>query len=409
MTRATVVKEIGAAGGLPYSSLAAWEAGAPAVLATCKQWACGSFSGTFVQGESLTITGSGATGNFLDTDNSTFIVVEVLSGTLAFGDVITGASASCTVTAYFATHTGVIWEGQIEDATDYFDLGTTPLSVGGFTSDGASILHLTTKAGASFRDHASVQTNALRWNASNGAAITCSSIYSNGTIYLLTAGFKLTNLQVQGTTIGLAFVTAGAYSANIDFCILEGNGATQGALYLYGNAQKITNSLIVNRKSGGGAIAQIGNASSAFNCTFVTPNDLTPAGEGFSGIYSGATVSNCVFAGCTATNSSGGAPTISDCYATDASPPSGVTTIAYDTTTGTGFENILDATHDYRIKATSTLVDAAANDASYAVFDIAGTTRPQAGNNDVGAWEYVSASSIKTPLHYFQHVARLGR
>ncbi len=64
----------------------------------------------------------------------------------------------------------VVWQGQCFNQ-EFFSSSAGLLNVSGSTTDATRYKELTTYAGASFVDNAGVQTNALRYNASNGAGI----------------------------------------------------------------------------------------------------------------------------------------------------------------------------------------------------------------------------------------------
>lgn len=80
-------------------------------------------------------------------------------------------------------------------------------------------------------------------------------------------------------------------------------------------------------------------------------------------------------------------PTYISCFtdATAGTMPAGVTFMAFDEATGSGFQNKSIGTHDLRLKSTSALINAGASDALIST-DITGLSR--IGPIDVGPWEY---------------------
>jgi hypothetical protein len=70
-----------------------------------------------------------------------------------------------------------IWQGKLKNQTF-----NEAVVFSGITTDATRYIELTTDTGASFRDNASVRSNALRYNASNGAAITSSDASNTGVI-----------------------------------------------------------------------------------------------------------------------------------------------------------------------------------------------------------------------------------
>lgn len=293
----------------------------------------------------------------------------------------------------------VLWEGRLISAATNLTSTSTLLTVNGSTTDTTRYKFLTTAASASFRDHASVQSNALRWNSSNGASIECTGSYGNA-IEVTEANFRISKLQVRATgTQSLALNMSGSGAAMIaDGCIFEGTatGGSAGVLYM-DNGTSLRNCLVVQRSASANNIVFCALNGSAYNCTFAVPSNLAAATRAFTVSYGVLTLSNCAVFGATADVNLTGGSTLSatTCYTSDASPSTGFTNLAYDTSTGSGFENITDATRDFRIKSTSGLKDVGTTDATFAATDIAGTSRPSGSAYDVGAWEYFVAVTFK--------------
>ena len=280
----------------------------------------------------------------------------------------------------------VVWQGQCFNQ-EFFSSSGALLNVSGSTTDSTRYKELTTYAGASFVDNASVQTNALRYNASNGAGIRNSYAWG-GPVSVNESYFRISKLQISATT-AVGFNGTGTTGLVIDKCIVENSGTTNEALKTYG-ACTVKNTLVVGRSTG--VIAQLNNGTNAYNCTFVRTGSSTS--NIFTGYYSTTTLKNCAFFGGATTLASGSSTrTYTTCYTDTASPPSGCTTVAYDTSTGSGFQNITDATRDFRIKTGSALLDVGTTDTTNAAYDIVGTARPQGAAYDVGAWELVVAGA----------------
>ena len=284
-----------------------------------------------------------------------------------------------------------IWQGQIKASTDVFTAG---LVISGTTVSSTQYVELTTATGASFRDNASVQTNALRYNASNGCAIDFATNYAIA-IFNNTQDFtRISNLQVQATAAnGTALQVSASTGVDINFCICEGLiDAGPVALTASGGAEggKIRNSLVVQRKSAATHIAALKDFA-AYNVTFAVPSDKTAATFGIDNRYFNVTMKNCaVFGGTTVIR--GGTPTITTSYTSMTSPPAGWTNATYDTTQ---FADITDATRDYKIPAnTSAFYDTGTTDSTNAATDIAGTSRPQGSAYDVGCWELVVSAAV---------------
>lgn len=277
-----------------------------------------------------------------------------------------------------------VWQGACKNQT--FSGSITLLTMSGSTSDATRYKELTTDTGASFRDNASVQSNALMYNTANGAAITSSVTF--GVVVQLNENFaRLTGLQVAATSSTGQAVSASGSTAQINFSILEANGTK--TLFASATGTRVLNSLVVQR-TGAVLIADFFTSVAAVNTTFVIPSDKTAVNGAIRVQYpSGATFKNCAFFGCTDVGTTT-STTYTTCYTDDATPPTGCTTVAYDTSTGSGFQGTTDAARDFRLKSTSALINVGTTDSTNAPIDIAGTARPSGASYDVGAWEYVS-------------------
>lgn len=284
-----------------------------------------------------------------------------------------------------------IWQGQCFNQ-EFFSSSATLLTVSGTTTDATRYKELTTYAGASFADNASVQTNALRYNASNGASIRCSYPWGPP-IYASENYFRISKLQIAatGNNAGVNVGNTGFIASGL---IVEANSTTGNPAVIFGVGGTLKNCLLVQRSTS--QVAQLSGASSGtsslYNCTLVRTGSSTS--NLIIGNYGTTTLKNCAFFGGATTLASGTSTrTYTTCYTDTASPPSGCTTVAYDTSTGSGFENKTDATRDFRIKAGSALLDVGTTDTTNAAYDIVGTARPQGSAYDVGAWELVVAGA----------------
>lgn len=398
----TIPKLVGSSG--TFSTPQLWEDGAPANLTTAEKSAAGTFAvAAFTQGETLSFVGSGAAGKFLDTDstgvgNGTYICYGITSGNPAASDVVTGATsgATCVLSSSTPIDTGAIWQAQQQNQE--FSSATTLLDCTGSTSSTTAYKEYTTASGASFRDHANRLTNALRYNASNGAGIR-----DTGTAQIA-IGFTennchISNMQVaatggQSTAIHTGSGTTGTV---IDNCIIEGTfnttSTTQGTLSARNNT-KVSNTLVVHRQGNCDHIIATATGSPFFyNCTVAYPDDLAnaPTSIFMSGASGTVTVQNCgLFAGDSTKAVKAGSATFNftTCYS-DISGTSGVA----QTTYASEFENVNDATRDFRLKTGAAQIDAGTTDATNAPVDVLGTTRPQGSAYDVGCHELVQELS----------------
>lgn len=285
-----------------------------------------------------------------------------------------------------------VWRGLC--LNEEFTGSSTLVTIAGSTSTSSFYKELTTASGAGFADNANASTNALRYNASNGAAIT--STASNYTIYVNENYARITGLQIKNTNsiYAVQSLRVSATGCKVQSCIVEYDGPTGSSypLNCFGSIS-VSSCLIVQRASGAAKIAGLSNGTSVYNTTFATPGDLTASTDGVSAGYAGPVIKNCAIYGVTNVHDTGGTtPTYTTCYTNVASPPSGCTTASYSTSAGAYFENISDGTHDYRIQSSSSFVDNGTYDATNAPNDIIGTAFGS-GTTDVGCWEFAATGS----------------
>lgn len=300
------------------------------------------------------------------------------------GDYTTIASwfAACPADLVSTTQT---WRGLLKNET--FTL-TTAITFSGITTSSTYYIELTTDTGASFADNANVQTNALRYNASNGAAIACSTNYVVPITNTASLHLRLTKLQIRLSGASASRVVEAYNNTIIDRCLFECQvPSSRSVVLLYGSGSRASNSVLISRSnSSPGPAASIGDGSSLYNCTLVAT--AATGSVALTGSYGSPTVRNCVSFGFTAIKSGGNTPTYTTCATEIASPPSGWTG---SLTAANQVESLTDGTHDLRAKSGGSIIDAGTTDSTYAATDIAGTSRPSGASYDIGAWEFVSS------------------
>jgi hypothetical protein len=265
------------------------------------------------------------------------------------------------------------------------------MTASGSTASATAYKYLTTIAGASFRDNVNVQTNALRYNASNGCGILCTGVAQDAVI-IIEDNFRCSKLQIAATgsnSDALANVAA-SYGRIYEYMIFERTviGTLSGGFL---GDEIVRNCLIVQRGSGAVAITRTGNGSPSFyNCTFAAPDDLATAPT--SVLHSEAsgtvTIKNCgLFAGDSTKAIKAGSATFNftTCYS-DISGTAGVT----QTTYSSEFQNVNNATRDFRLVTGAAQKDTGTTDATNGANDIVGTTRPSGSAYDVGCWEFIT-------------------
>lgn len=283
---------------------------------------------------------------------------------------------------------GEIWQGEIVLAADVFSGSTRMLTMGGSTTDATGYKHLTTASGASFVDHADVATNPLRYDSSKGASITSSH---QEAVLIEEAHSRISKVQIQTTNTAYAgYALRLNADAQAHQCITSSVGATGTMPFrsIGGIASSIFGE---QREAGATYLVRIESGSEIYNSTFIVPDDITAATTGVRGGYAASTLKNVAVFGCTNFDSST-APTCTTCASDGASLPSGVTSTVYDETTGSGFLDISDATRDYKLGVTSSLLGSGTYDATNSPTDIHG--KPfTLSSTSIGCWNHVITSS----------------
>ena len=278
-----------------------------------------------------------------------------------------------------------IWQGQLKNQA--FTAGVT---IAGITTDATRYIELRCEAGASFSDNASVQTNALRWNSSNGASISVNNNYNPAVNISTNVATRISGIQIRNQGLAEAIrasLNGSTYPARVDQCILETAGGTAGAVWAVGNGFVVSNSLEITRAATPTRITKLNQGATAVGNTYIA---LSGAASYLTNNWYAAGV----FINCAAMNVSDispGSVTATTCYTSMSSPPSGWTNTAYSISSGAMFQNITSGTEDFRIKSGSSLIDVGTTSATYGTPDIAGTARPSGSAYDVGCWEYLAS------------------
>ena len=279
-----------------------------------------------------------------------------------------------------------VWRGEVQNTELTGD--TTLLTISGKTVDSTRYVELTAAAGASFADNTNVRTNALRYNAANGASIRSSVGYAP-VIKVEQNYTRISRLQIQGTATGggayCAVKAVGYSNVDIDKCVIESwsssspAGESGGVIALYGSGTRARNSAIISRSTAtDNCLARISTGTALYNCSLVSIG--ATLSNGVIGDYGSATLRNCYIGGIT-TLLSGSTSFTAENSATSVTA-SGWSTVAM----ADAFESVTDGSHDLRLKSGPSLVDAGTTDSTYAANDISGLAR--SGSWDIGAWEY---------------------
>lgn len=267
-------------------------------------------------------------------------------------------------------------------------------------------------SGASFRDHANVRTNPLRYDASKGAALRTTSGTNEPVINADAAGASdariiIRNLQLKndlesGSTTGMRASQSHFRLDNVIFesvrvfdLYSDGGGSIDANNCLFvSRGSSIIFQKTINKNSGGAPWNLIG-------CTLVRPSNLGTDGTGFGPIYAdGGTAKNCLFFGYTtdvqnlvAADTDYNGTSFSDAGSglPDNTPDHNVYDVTYDDTLFVEPSDSGDG-HDFRTLAGSAIENAGIYDGTNSPEDITGTTR--SNPPEIGAWELSAAVQI---------------
>lgn len=282
-----------------------------------------------------------------------------------------------------------IWRGEL--LNEEFSSSSTLVTISGITTDSTRYVELTVQAGASFADNANKLTNALRYNASNGAAIKRTGSFGYG-INVSTSYTRLSRFMFQTSDPDGLYVTA--TNCQLSQIIAEGLG-NNSALTL-GNGGVARNVIVIAdtntgipgfQNSGGGTI-------SLYNCAAVRPSNRTVGGTAFSAGFGAHVVKNCAafgFSTAFSANYSSGSNNATNLASIGGT---GLTASQTSLTYADQFEQPSNAsgTMDFRTKSGATLTGNGADTSGNGVTtDIVGTSL--SAPYPIGVWQYASASN----------------
>lgn len=275
-----------------------------------------------------------------------------------------------------------IWLGECYNDATF----TAALTISGSTSDSTRYKKLTAAAGQSFAD---TPSNALRYNASNGATLSFSGGYATA-LTVNEAHAKLSRMQVKTAGTNERTLSLAQTGVVAEDCILAGNPGSSGFsgnVVQVNDSTTLRNCLVEKQNTNASGHGIYLSRATVVNCTIVNISG-TAAAKGMLIVYSGSSCvvrNNAVFGFTTAADSVGGTHQTNYCDVT--SPGSGWTGgIAFSTST---FANVTAGTWDLKLVPGSALLDVGTTDATHGTPDIFGTARPSGSAYDVGAWEYV--------------------
>lgn len=304
-----------------------------------------------------------------------------------------------TVALWWAAFTTGGWIGECYNDIE-FDI-TSGITLGSVSTTALNFATLTCHAGQSWRDNASVQTNAFAYSQTNGVGLNGTASY---TVPLtISVDFvTVSGLQIKASGNPCQFAlldTGGTHNVYenmiFDIAIPRVNGSL---INLAGGLMR--NCLVIAR--GGMSIGKMistGNGEKFANCTFVTTSNITADAEAIDIASGTGTFTNCAFFGfATFVGGGGGAGLSGSNNCSDLAITFGSSNQA-SKTYANQFAVTTSSGADFKVKNSSAdLFNNAATDTTDipAAVDAAGTSRPQGAAWDIGAWELVVAAPAST-------------
>lgn len=290
------------------------------------------------------------------------------------------------------SNNGWVWKGELykEGPGTNGEWTSFPGKNVGNDCDATRYNWLVAAPGQSFNDNANKLTNALRYNAANGVAISFGAVTAIGLFASgLSPRLRIDNLQFNNTTGGQWVVNANGGIAIINNCIVRNA--------VFRAATSVTNTLsylTVNEYFWRSADYSSGTNSNFHNCTIIGGGSTTNAFQTRTN-DSGLVIKNCAIFNF---------PAIADLPAKISSSNStyNATNLTSFGWTGTGnidsltyanqFENTGAGTEDFRAKAGNSFVGAGIRDQTFTSdVDIVGAARSTGtapSGPTIGAWEF---------------------
>ncbi|MEO7778504.1 MAG: hypothetical protein ABIY63_13310 [Fibrobacteria bacterium] len=278
----------------------------------------------------------------------------------------------------------------------------------GKTCDATRNIVLTAAAGQSYKDHANVRTNPLKYNASNGVGLRSSTgswVIRPGGAYT-----EVRRLQVSATGAGgigiNGAVNEGTARKYID-CIID--SVSHYGLTMYDAALAVNVHHAATGTGGNGF--QVGGGSTVIGCTTVRCSDQTVSNTGFTTNYGTNIMQSCAAFGYTnAADAAGWHATSSKYNATDkASGLPGTNnqhSVTYTRTTP--FTDAISTSMNFIPIASTSLAANGFRDATNAPNDITGTART--ATPTIGAWEITAGGGGGggTGAAMYHHLQMIG-
>lgn len=308
-----------------------------------------------------------------------------------------------------------IWRGEMYNDTEFVstNTGTYIVTFGGVTVNSTHYRELTVATGQSYQDHASVRTNALIYNVSNGVGIRCTGNYGTG-VSASERYVRLSRFQISLTHANAERGVVGGQDAIVKDIVSNHAGSNGGAnSYHVSIGQDAYAINIAAFSSGAAGRGFFDNYGGHFiNCTLVKSTTVTDT-SGFAAIRSAyathITIQNCAVFGyltsfTNATTTLSGGTNATD-LASGAPGSGNQYSVTFNATTP--FTQASSSSTDLKAIAATSLAGNGTKDATNAPSDITALARASACT--IGAWEISAGGGGGggKPTTYYAQLARL--
>lgn len=283
-----------------------------------------------------------------------------------------------------------IWQGQCYNDSEFLINGTI-LTISGITTDSTRYIELTTGASQSFQDNASVRTNALAYNVSNGVGLRDSNNYGSA-IVISTSYSRFNKLQIKSVATNQLLIDGSSGGNNVIMkdCIIQHG---RQALSIAGNSTIINCNFFLSSASTTNFLVLTG---SVIACNVIRTTDQVVGGLGVAGAYGSLLSSTSIFgftspASVTVGNWSASSSNNATDAVTGLPGSSNQHSVTFSSTSP--FTNSSVASQNSITVTGTALSGNGLLDSTNAPNDISGTARP--AGPTIGAWQLVTATTTK--------------
>lgn len=270
---------------------------------------------------------------------------------------------------------------------------TTTVTLNGYTRNGFNLI-VRAASGQGFGDNANKLTNALKYNAANGAALT-NNINGANAYAFIGAGILIEGLQFTTTNSGASLTAQMGNGTRANRCIFDANQSGSYVVSQNTGGMRLDDCLITQRGSAAGGIRIIEPSFVLNGCTIACP--ASSSGRGVGQTYaSNPVVKNTVVYGfANDYQNTAAAGTTNNATSLASFGGTGWGTSGQVSVSSSDFESVTAGSEDWRVKSTSPKLKALGAGGVTTV-DIVGTTR-SVSTPTIGAWE---AGAGGTPVSF---------